>query len=151
MTINEGHKRASSGLGEETGIILSDCDGTLFQHRAGVGFNKPLFELLKAAKDAGFDVIIVSADPGPNQGRLDLVSEHLFKNRNLFGEIRHKHEFDGTDVLIIFDDDHTSHNAKAKARLSPTDDEQIALLKEALKALPVVRSRIQSHLSPKTP
>lgn len=131
--------------------ILCDCDGTLFQHKPGVGFHKALFVCLKAAQEAGFEVIIVSADPSGNQGRLNLISNHLFGRADMFGEIRHKSEFDGVYVTVIFDDDHSTHRVKADAQVSPTDDAEIARIAALLKNIPQLRVHIDRLLGPASP
>lgn len=106
------------------GLILCDCNGTLFAARAGEAFNKALLTFLKELKEEGYEVVIFSNDPDGNQRSLEMVSRALFGNSDLFGEIQRKDTFDGKTALVVFDDDHASHNVVGAYKASPTQDFQ---------------------------
>lgn len=119
--------------------IFSDCEGTLYGDAYEGRINIALIEFLIEAQKNGYEVQIFSNDPQGSQlfldsaafkfsrqGREDLVD---FVNSS---SIDPKSVHKGEHAVIIFDDDHSTHQSLSDNKLAP-DDERIPNMTEKLK------------------
>lgn len=117
------------------GTIFSDCDCTIFDLKDGTGFYEDYYLFLIAMKKSGYDVVIHSASPKMNEGRVAMFSKMHAGDAHFF-------DFDGLVVaskdddtcglkgLAAFDDNHASHTVKTDCRPDTNDAHVKAAIKK---------------------
>lgn len=111
------------GEGQESNIILCDCNGTLFGGEGFEGNNEKLIGFLRAAKQLGYEVVIFSDEPNGAQLMVKTIGIRYFKDQDFFGEVNSKSEFEGKKAFIVIDDDHSTHKVDVadNHKFSPMD------------------------------
>ncbi|NCO04075.1 MAG: hypothetical protein GW903_07780 [Alphaproteobacteria bacterium] len=112
--------------------IYCDCSGT-FINRDGV-LNEPLFDFLKAAKERGYDVVLVSSHPNLMQEMIEDALTQRGLAGDYFGAVQLKQNHVGHSCVFVFDDvEREQRGFKAQYALFP-DDPRIARMTQQLEA-----------------
>lgn len=116
--------------------IFCDCEGTLYGLANGDRYNIALIEFLMEAQKNGYEVQIFSNDPEGSSLNLQMAVYFLQRERPDLAdflktvEINHKNMHRGDEAAMIFDDDHSTHEAISDNFLAPDDSRIVEMTRE---------------------
>lgn len=117
------------------GTIFSDCDCTIFDLKDGTKFYEDYYLFLIAMQKSGYEVVIHSASPEVNEGRVAMFSKmhagdaHFFDYDGLVVASK-DNDTCGLKGLAAFDDNHDSHSVKTDCRPDTNDAHVKAAIKQ---------------------
>lgn len=124
-----GCAEALSGKGAQR--ILCDCNGTLINEDQSL--NEALFLFLKAAKESGYEVVLVSDHLAMTQMIIEDLMEDRGFSADYLGNVHPKRDYAWHGAFIVFDDHPESQGGVFAEHVMLPDDPRISDMTEKLK------------------